>query len=324
MKIKLSDITATIRPELELFDEKFKNELKSDVKILDYAVKYLLRKKGKRIRPALVFLSANAVGKVNEKTYIAAMMIELLHTATLIHDDVVDEAKQRRGLPTLNYIWKNKVGVLIGDYLLAQGLSISVKNGRYDFLGVITETVQKMSEGELLQIRKTRKLDNDEETYIRIIGAKTASLLEACSYLGAMSATDNAEYISALKNFGYFLGLAFQIQDDILDFVGNVSFGKELGGDIREKKITLPLIYALKNSDRKEREKVLKLMRRQKNAGFVEEIIRFTKEHDGISLAQNKEKEFVKKAESALSLLPESEYVTALRKLLQFVISREK
>ncbi len=324
MKIKLSEITSLIEPELKNFDRKFKASLKSDVKILDYVVKYLLRKKGKRIRPALVFLSANAVGKANEKSDIAAMMIELLHTATLVHDDVVDEAKQRRGQPTINYIWKNKIGVLVGDYLLAQGLLISMQNKRYDFLEIITSTVQKMSEGELLQIRKTRKLDNDVETYLKIIGAKTASLLEACTHLGALSSTDNAAQIDALKNYGYYLGIAFQIQDDILDFVGKKSFGKELGGDIREKKITLPLIYALQNAEKKEKEKILRLLRKQNKSDFVNQIISFTEETGGIEKARQKEREFVEKAERELESIPQNEYSEALKKLLSFVISREK
>ncbi len=324
MKIKLSDITAPIEKELKLFDEKFKATLKSDVKILDYVIKYLLRKKGKRIRPAIVFLSANAVGKANEKSHIAAMMIELLHTATLVHDDVVDEANQRRGLPSINYIWKNKVGVLVGDYLLAQGLSISMEHERYDFLKIITDTVQKMSEGELLQIRKTKKLDNDEETYLKIIGAKTASLLQACAHLGALSATENEEQIAALKNYGYYLGLAFQIQDDILDFVGKASFGKELGGDIKEKKITLPLIYALQNAGKKESEKILRLLRKQREKNFVAKIIEFTKVHGGLDMAREKEREFAKIAENELDKLPDTEYSNALRRLLQFVVNRER
>jgi octaprenyl-diphosphate synthase len=324
VKIKLSDITSIIEPELIAFDAKFKAALKSDVKILDYVIKYLLRKKGKRIRPTIVFLSANAAGGMTEKSYVAAMMIELLHTATLVHDDVVDEAPQRRGLPSINYIWKNKIGVLVGDYLLAQGLSISMEHERYDFLKIITATVQKMSEGELLQIRKTRKLNNDVETYLKIIGAKTASLLEACSHLGALSATESAEHIEALKNYGYYLGLAFQIQDDILDFVGKAGFGKELGGDIREKKITLPLIYALENGGKKEREKILNLMRKQKELGFVEYVIDFVKNNGGIEKAKEKEIEFAEKAKNELSKIPQNRYTTALENLLDFVITREK
>jgi octaprenyl-diphosphate synthase len=252
------------------------------------------------------------------------MMIELLHTATLVHDDVVDEANQRRGLPSINYIWKNKVGVLVGDYLLAQGLTIAMDNERFDFLKIITRTVQKMSEGELLQIRKTRKLNNDEETYLKIIDAKTASLLESCAYLGAMSATENPDYVNALKNYGHYLGLAFQIQDDILDFIGNKSFGKELGGDIREKKITLPLIYALENTERKESEKILKLMRRQNKQNYVNTIIDFVKENKGIEKAREKEKEFSLKAKKELAKLPQNQYTEALEKLLDFVVSREK
>ncbi len=324
MKIKLSEITAPVETELKTFDKKFKDALKSDIRILDYVIKYILRKKGKRIRPTLVFLSANAIGKSNEKTDTAAMMIELLHTATLVHDDVVDEAPKRRGVPSINYIWKNKVGVLVGDYLLAQGLSISVSNERFDFLKIITDTVKKMSEGELLQIRKTRKLDNDEETYLKIIGAKTASLFEACTMLGAMSVTSDEKLINSLKNYGYLLGLAFQIQDDILDFVGNAGFGKNLGGDIREKKITLPLIYALKNSEKKERDYIIKLLNKQKKDDFVKEIIEFTISKNGVKEAKKKELEIIKSAQKELENLPLNEYVKSLEKLLNFVVYREK
>ncbi len=324
MSVKLNDITSVVSDELKTFDVKFKNELKSDVKILDYVIKYLLRKKGKLIRPTIVFLSANALGGVNEKSYIAAMMIELLHTATLVHDDVVDEAPQRRGLPSINYIWKNKIGVLTGDYLLAQGLSIAMDNERYDFLQIITDTVKKMSEGELLQIRKTRKLDNDVATYLKIIEAKTASLLQACAYLGALSSSDNSEQIDALKNYGYNLGMAFQIQDDILDFIGKAKFGKEIGGDIREKKITLPLIYALEKADDKKKAAILKLMRKQKEKDFVRTIIDFVIENGGIEAAKEKQNEFKSAALDSLSQIPQNRYSNALKQLLDFVITREK
>ncbi|MDP4116901.1 MAG: polyprenyl synthetase family protein, partial [Bacteroidota bacterium] len=261
-KINLENINDPVIKNLELFDTRFKESLKSNVALVDLIARYILRQKGKRIRPLLVLLTAKAVSDISDRTYRGAMLVELLHTATLVHDDVVDNADKRRGFWSLNVVFKNKIAVLMGDYLLARGLSIAVDSGDFDFLSVITNTVKRMSEGELLQIQKTRKLDIDETTYFRIISDKTASLIETCCRIGAMSASDDADIVNAITSYGINLGMAFQIKDDLLDYMGNSSFlGKPVGGDIKEKKITLPLIYAFNNVEPSEVKKIKKLLR---------------------------------------------------------------
>ena len=246
LKSHLSEISQPIKSELENFNQIFRESLRSKVGLLDLVTRYIIRQKGKKIRPLLVLLSAKVCGAINDRSYRGAVLVELLHTATLIHDDVVDNADKRRGLWSINKVFKNKVAVLMGDYLLSKGLLISMEGKDYDFLEVITNTVKRMSEGELLQIQKTRKLDIDEETYFKVISDKTASLIETCCTIGAMSATSNKESIDAMREFGRNLGISFQIRDDILDYEGNLTItGKRKGGDIKEKKITLPLIYSL-------------------------------------------------------------------------------
>lgn len=237
MQIKLSEIIHPIEKELDLFTDKFKISLKSKVGLVDLVTKYILKQKGKKIRPVLVLLSAGLSGEISERTYRGAVLVEMLHTATLVHDDVVDAAETRRGLPSINAVWKNKVAVLIGDYLLSRGLMLAVDGNDFDFLRVVTDTVKRMSEGELLQISKTRKLDIDEETYFKIISDKTASLISTCCEIGARSSTSDENKITSLRNFGESLGIAFQIRDDILDYTGKSKIiGKPLGGDIKEKK----------------------------------------------------------------------------------------
>lgn len=236
IKNKLSDISLPIKSELEIFEDLFKQTLKSNVFLVDLIARYLIRQKGKKVRPLLVLLSAKVAGGVNERTYRGAVLVELLHTATLVHDDVVDNADKRRGFWSINKVFKNKVAVLMGDYLLSKGLMIAVKGKDYDFLDVITNTVKRMSEGELLQIRKTRKLDIDEATYFQIISDKTASLLETCCQIGALSTSSDKDYHEAMRKFGEYIGIAFQIRDDILDYEGNsTTIGKPVAGDIKEK-----------------------------------------------------------------------------------------
>ncbi|MDA3861976.1 MAG: polyprenyl synthetase family protein [Melioribacteraceae bacterium] len=233
-KIDLTKLQNPVKSELASFNIFFKEQLTSEKKILDYALRFILSQKGKKIRPLLVLLSAKVNGKLQDRTYRGASLVELLHTATLVHDDVVDEAEKRRGFPSLNKIWGNKISVLVGDFLLSKGLLIAVENDDYDFLKTITNTVKRMSEGELLQIYKAKKLDIEEETYFKIISDKTASLLSTCCEIGACSTTTDVEKITALKNYGEYLGIAFQIKDDILDFVGKTKiFGKIQGGDIK-------------------------------------------------------------------------------------------
>ena len=322
--MNLSVISKPIKDELEHFNSLFKESLRSKVGIVDLIAKYIVKQKGKKIRPLLVLLSSKVSGGVTERSYRGAILVELLHTATLVHDDVVDSAEKRRGLPSINAIWKNKVAVLMGDYLLSRGLLIAVENDDFDFLKVITNTVKRMSEGELLQINKTRKLNIDEETYFRIISDKTASLLSTCCEIGAASATNDPEKIKAMRNFGENLGIAFQIRDDILDFIGTSKIiGKPLGGDIKEKKITLPLIYALSNADKSTASSVIKLIKNGKDKNNVLRVIEFVKESKGIEYAYSVARKYTKEAKKCLEEFPTSESKLALESLVDFVIDRK-
>ncbi len=325
-KLSLSEINKPIEDELEVFTNYFKDSLKSQVKIINFITKFILSQKGKKIRPTLVLHSANVCGGITERTYVGASLVELLHTATLVHDDVIDEADKRRGFPSLNNIWKNKVGVLMGDYLLASGLMISVENEAFDFLKEITLAVKKMSEGELLQINKSRKLDITEEIYFDIIEAKTASLIETCCVIGGLSVTNDSKSIESLRKYGKNLGMAFQIQDDILDFVGKSSlFGKNIGADIKERKITLPLIYSLNTASKPEKDYYLKLIRKKnKENKSIIEIIDFIQKQKGIEYATQKAEEFLNQAELAISDFPNSPSKVSLINLLDYVITRSK
>lgn len=319
----LSEITHHIQDELNQFNGFFKQSLKSKVGLVDLVTRYILKQKGKKVRPVLVLLSSKLAGNVNERSYRGAILVELLHTATLVHDDVVDNAESRRSFPSINAVWKNKVAVLMGDYLLARGLMLAVEGNDFDFLKVITNTVKRMSEGELLQISKTRKLDNDEETYFKIISDKTASLLTTCCEIGARSATTDEQKITALKNYGENLGIAFQIRDDILDYIGTTKlFGKPLGGDIREKKLTLPLIYALRNSSANDSKHIIKIIRKGGNTLNIKDVIEFVKQNGGIDYAEKISKEFAQKAIDNLFVFENSKIRTALESLVLFVVER--
>jgi len=323
-KEPLSKISHPIESELDTFNEIFKKSIRSKVGLVDLVAKYIIRQKGKKVRPLLVLLSAKIIGEVNERSYRGAVLVELLHTATLVHDDVVDNANKRRGVWSINALFKNKVAVLMGDYLLSRGLMIAVDGKDFDFLGVITNTVKRMSEGELLQIQKTRKLDIDEETYFRVISDKTASLLETCCEIGALSATDNPEYHQAMKQFGQSIGMAFQIRDDILDYEGTLKMmGKPVGGDIKEKKITLPLIYSLNQVSKKEAAHIRKLIKNGSKNDDVKEIIKFVRENGGIDYALETAKSYSNKAKEALKILPDSQSKVALEALVDFVIDRK-
>jgi len=324
IKGHLSKISHPIESELDTFNEIFKKSIRSQVNLVDLVAKYIIRQKGKKVRPLLVLLSAKIIGEVNERSYRGAVLVELLHTATLVHDDVVDNADKRRGVWSINALFKNKVAVLMGDYLLSRGLMIAVDGKDFDFLGVITKTVKRMSEGELLQIQKTRKLDIDEETYFRVISDKTASLLETCCEIGALSATDNQEYQAAMKQFGHSVGMAFQIRDDILDYEGTFKMmGKPVGGDIKEKKITLPLIYSLNKVSKKEAAHIRKLIKNGSKNNDVKEIIKFVRDNGGIDYALETAKSYSNKAKKALSILPDSQSKVALEALIDFVIERK-
>ena len=324
-KKTLKKISQPIEQALEDFSSHFNDAMKSDVFLVDMVAKYILKQKGKRVRPLLVLLSSEMCGGVNERSMRGATLVELLHTATLVHDDVVDSSEKRRGLPSINAVWKNKIAVLMGDYLLSKGLMQAVNEDDFDFLKIITDTVRRMSEGELLQIGKTRKLDIDEPTYFRIISDKTASLLSTCCEIGARASTDDEEKIVAMRKFGENLGMAFQIRDDILDYVGKTNIiGKPLGGDIKEKKITLPLIFAMSKAKNGEVEKIKKLIKKSRKSGKVQEIFDFVNKYDGIKYADNLAVEFAEKAVENIRMFEESEVKEALSGLVDFVIKRIK
>jgi octaprenyl-diphosphate synthase len=323
-KLSLKEISIPIKSELARFDEIFKEALRSNVGLVDLVARYIIRQKGKKIRPLLVLLSAKLSGGVTDRTYRGATLVELLHTATLIHDDVVDDADKRRGMWSINALFKNKVAVLMGDYLLSRGLMISVDGKDYDFLGVTTNAVKRMSEGELLQIQKTRKLDIDEETYFKVISDKTASLLETCCSIGAMSTTENKDYIEAMRNFGHSLGMSFQIRDDILDYEGKSNLiGKPVGGDIKEKKITLPLIYSLNNVSKNEAARIRKVLKNGNDKTKVKDVMQFVHDNHGIDYALKVAQKYSDEAKNSLNIFPDSETKSSMRELVDFVTQRK-
>ena len=321
---QLSEITQPIKNELDSFNEIFRESLRSNVGLVDLVARYIIRQKGKKIRPLLVLLSAKVCGGINERSYRGAVLVELLHTATLVHDDVVDHADKRRGLWSINKVFKNKVAVLMGDYLLSKGLLIAMEGKDFDFLEVITNTVKRMSEGELLQIQKTRKLDIDEETYFKVISDKTASLIETCCTIGAMSSSSDTNYVNAMSDFGKNLGMSFQIRDDILDYEGSLSvFGKRTGGDIKEKKITLPLIHSLKQVPANKAADIRKIIKNGKDKPNIDEVINFVRENKGIEYAIGKAHIYSQAAKDALKELPDSQSKLALEALVDFAIDRK-
>lgn len=321
--VNLAEIIQPIKDELIEFERSFKKAMFSKVKLLNIIAHYILRQKGKRIRPTLVFLSAKLAGEINESTYHAATLVELLHTATLVHDDVVDESDMRRGFPSLNAIWGNKVSVLVGDFFLAQGLLISLRHKEYKFLHITSEAVRRMSEGELLEIQNAKASNIDEEMYFRIISDKTASLIAACCELGAASTTDDEIVIDKLKNYGENLGIAFQLRDDLLDYMGDSSItGKPIGSDIKDGKITLPLIYALKNSSRKESRRVIKIIKNNPKIKDIYYVIDFVRSYGGIEYTLKIAEDYLDRAKHFISDFPESQAKESLMKLADFVLER--
>jgi octaprenyl-diphosphate synthase len=324
IKRELSEISLPIKNELDAFNDLFRKSMTSRVSWVDLIAKYILRQKGKKIRPLLVLLSAKVAGSVNERTYRGAVLVELLHTATLVHDDVVDNADKRRGFWSINAIFKNKAAVLMGDYLLSRGLLIAIEGKDYDFLGVITNTVKRMSEGELLQIQKTRKLDIDEETYFQVISDKTASLLETCCQIGVLSSSDNPLYHEAMRKFGESIGIAFQIRDDVLDYEGSSSLiGKPVGADIKEKKITLPLIYSLNQVSKSQADDIKKIIRNGAKKDRIKEVMDFVRNHKGIDYALEHAYQYSLQAKDSLKIFPDSQSKLALEALVDFVIDRK-
>jgi octaprenyl-diphosphate synthase len=321
----LKEITASLREELSSFEQVFRQTMRSKIPFVDTIARYLVRQKGKKIRPLLVLLSADLCGGISEGTYRGAALVEILHTATLIHDDVVDDADTRRGLASINAVWKNKVAVLMGDYLYAKGLLLSLDHNDVHFLQIISNAVRRMSEGEIYQIAKSRALDIDEKTYLRIIGDKTASLFSTCCEIGAASATSDAAILERLRRYGENLGIAFQIRDDVLDYIGRKSItGKPKGLDLSEKKLTLPLIQSLKKAPRREAKKILRLVKNGTNSKVLQTIIQFTHERGGIDYAAEQALYYSSLAKEDLAPLPESETKTKLMELTEFVASRTK
>lgn len=320
--ITLSDIKKPVKDEMGEFEAYFNKVMKSDVPFVRLLVNYILRRKGKQMRPLLVFLTAKLNGTIGESTYVAASLIELLHTATLVHDDVVDDAKERRGLSTINAIWNSKIAVLIGDFLLAQGLLISVNNKTYRMLGVTSGAVQEMISGELIQMQKTHSLNIKEEDYFRIIKKKTAALISGCTACGAISSTEDENVISKMKELGECIGIAFQIKDDLLDYTGNGLTGKKEGNDIKEKKITLPLIYALRQAGVIERRRIIRTLRKKdKKKGDIRFVIDFVKKHEGLEYASEVMKSYSERAQAILSPYPDTDVKKAL---LQFILFNEE
>lgn len=322
---KIKAIRLPIEKELKLFEPYFKKALQSDVPLLGTILKYVYRTKGKQLRPMFVFLSAKLHGTTNESSQLAACSVELLHSATLIHDDVVDESYERRGTFSVNALWRNKLAVLVGDYILARGLLLQLEHKKYNFLHLISRAVQDMSEGEILQVKKSRKLDIDEETYYEIIRKKTASLIATSMAIGAASVTDDPEIPEKMYRIGQDAGIAFQIKDDIFDYQEKGIIGKPTGNDIKEKKITLPLLYILRNSDSSERKRILSLIKRKNdNKAVVDELIQLVGKNGGIEYATQKMNEFKEKAITALKEFPDGEARTSLIELMNYITTRDK
>ncbi|RZS94690.1 octaprenyl-diphosphate synthase [Cecembia calidifontis] len=324
MKPDLKQIQAPIQTEMEEFEKKFRDFMKSKVKLLDHITNYIVRRKGKQMRPMFVFLTAGVSGGITEASYRGAALIELLHTATLVHDDVVDDANYRRGFFSVNALWKNKIAVLVGDYLLSRGLLLSVDNNDFDLLKIVSNAVREMSEGELLQIAKARKLDITEDVYYTIIRQKTASLIASCCAVGAATSGASQEMIEQMRIFGEKVGMAFQIKDDLFDY-GEDEIGKPLGIDIKEKKMTLPLIYALNNASWLEKRKIIYLIRnKNEDKKAVNEVIAFVKKSGGLNYATGVMNRFLEEALDLLKSFPASDYKTSLEGLVRFTIERKK
>lgn len=323
----VKDIKASVADEMKIFEQKFKDSMQSEVPLLDKITHYIIKRKGKQMRPMFVFLTAKMLnnGKVDEKTYRAASLIELLHTATLVHDDVVDDANERRGFFSVNAIWKNKIAVLVGDYLLSQGLLMSVDNEEFELLKIVSTAVKEMSEGELLQIEKSRLLDITEEVYFDVIQKKTASLIASCCAAGTASVTNDAETIAKLKKFGELVGLAFQIKDDIFDYGDSEKIGKPIGNDIREQKMTLPLIYVINNSPKEISKELINIVKNHnEEKSHVKRAIKIVVESGGIQYAQKKMIELQQQAIQVIKDFEDNEAKHALLGLVEYTVTRDK
>lgn len=310
---------------MEEFEGRFRSSMRSQVALLDKITGYIVKRKGKQMRPLFVFLSAKMIGSTNDSTYRAATLIELLHTATLVHDDVVDESDTRRGFFSINALWKNKIAVLIGDFLLSRGLLLSVKHKDYHLLEITTKAVEEMSEGELLQIEKARKLDITEDVYFNIITKKTASLIASCCASGAASVTDDKTVIESMRQFGETVGIAFQIRDDLFDYGTDTGIGKPVGIDIKEKKMTLPLIYALNQADATQKRFIINTIKNHNTDDKrVAEVIALVEALGGITYTRQRMGEYRDRALQILAKFPANDACRSLTDLVNYVIDREK
>jgi octaprenyl-diphosphate synthase len=322
MSLRLEDIKAPIAREMEEFEQKFRASMKTRVLLLDKIMHYIVKRKGKQMRPMFVFLSAGTSGGITESTFRGASLIELLHTATLVHDDVVDEANYRRGFFSVNALWKNKIAVLVGDFLLSRGLLLSIENKDFNLLSIVSNAVREMSEGELLQIEKSRKLDITEDIYYEIIRQKTASLIASCCAVGASSSGANDHVVKTMHLFGEKIGMAFQIKDDLFDY-GEEEIGKPLGIDIKEKKMTLPLIHALSKAGWLEKRRIISIVKNEsEKPKKVREVIDFVKQSGGIDYAKAVMTKYHQDAMSLLNDFPDSNYKKSLTQLVEFTIER--
>jgi octaprenyl-diphosphate synthase len=324
MSLSIKEIQAPIAEEMKAFEGKFRASMKTKVMLLDTIMNYIVQRKGKQIRPMFVFLTAGLCGNVTDKTYRGAALIELLHTATLVHDDVVDDSNYRRGFFSVNALWKNKIAVLVGDYLLSKALLLSINHDDFELLKIGSNAIQEMAEGELMQMEKARKLDITEEVYFEIIRRKTATLIAACCAMGVSSVGADAETVEKARLFGEKVGVAFQIKDDLFDY-GDAEIGKPLGIDIKEKKMTLPLIYALNQASWSTKRRIINIIKNEsENSQKVFEVIEFVKQSGGLEYATKAMKNLVDEAQNILNSFPETKFRNSLAGLVQFTIERSK
>ncbi len=324
MSKALSKIKKPIQEELKVFEKRFKETMSSNVALLDKITYYIVQRKGKQMRPMLTFFSAKLFGTINDSTYNAASLVELLHTGTLVHDDVVDDSNERRGFFSINALWKNKIAVLVGDYLLSRGLMLALDNDEFKLLKILNVAIKEMSEGELLQLEKARRLDIKEDIYYDIIRRKTASLFASCCAAGVSSVTKNQADIDLMYQFGEKIGIAFQIKDDLFDF-GTHDVGKPLGIDIKEKKMTLPLIYALNNATKKDKRRIINIIKRHnEEKDKVAEVIRYVNKSGGIEYAEKAMYKYRDEAFQLLEHLPESDVKNSIKAIVNYVTERKK
>ncbi|MFN8430821.1 MAG: polyprenyl synthetase family protein [Spirosomataceae bacterium] len=324
MTLSIDEIQAPIASEMKNFEKKFRESMRTNVMLLDQIMKYIIHRKGKQIRPMFVFLSAGTIGEIAEPTYRGATLIELVHTASLVHDDVVDESNYRRGFFSVNALWKNKIAVLVGDFLLTKGLDLSIKHQDFNLMAIVNNAVKEMSEGELLQIEKARRLDITEDIYFEVIRQKTASLIASCCAVGAASTGATEAIIEKARLLGEKIGMAFQIKDDLFDF-GTDEIGKPTGIDIKEKKMTLPLIYALNKSSWLEKRRIINLIKNESDKpAKVQEVIAYVKSSGGIEYTEKVMHKFVDEANEILDDFKDTPFRTSLKNLISFTIERKK